>query len=293
MRGVRVGAIAIAAGILIAVGVSAPAFANGGEIYPGTNSARASAGLGALRLNGSLNSVAQNWANQMAANQSMVHNPAVASQVPGGWQAVGENIGTGYPSGAATLDAWLESPPHRTNIMGNYTDIGVGWTVDGNGVSWAVQVFARYPAPAPPPAPAPAPAPKPAPAPPPKPVPAPAPAPAAPAASTPVTQAAKAAPASAQTQVPPASVAGSPAAAPPVSNSPKASRAVTAQRTKSPSLFSTITPQPRERLQARTVDSTTALDGGSVLLTTTLILVIVLLGASLFTRLRRRSPREH
>ncbi|MBI5160394.1 MAG: hypothetical protein HY996_03115, partial [Micrococcales bacterium] len=48
----------------------------------------------------------------------------------------------------------------------------------------------------------------------------------------------------------------------------------------------------RERLQARVVDSTTALDGGSALFTTTLMVLIVLLGASLVSHLRRRSSRE-
>ena len=127
------------------VGVVSPAYAAETDtIFSSTNSARSTNGLGSLKSNTSLNSVAQTWAQQMAANQSMTHNPNVGSQIPAGWKSYGENVAMGYPTGTATVEGWMNSTGHRANILGSFSDIGVGWFVDGNGVTWAVQVFATY-----------------------------------------------------------------------------------------------------------------------------------------------------
>jgi uncharacterized protein YkwD len=130
---------ALLAAPLIALGVAAPAWASDtGEIYAAVNSDRAANGLGPLSANGSLASVAQSWAQQMAASQTMSHNPNVAAQVPAGWSRVGENVAHGFASGAATEVGWMNSAGHRANILGDYTAVGVGWVVDGNGSTWAV-----------------------------------------------------------------------------------------------------------------------------------------------------------
>lgn len=165
---------------LAAGGAVSPAVAyDEGTIVALANDARAQNGLGGLVRNGSLDAVALNWANQMAANGTLSHNPSVGSQIPGGWRGWGENVAQGYSSGAAVHNGWMNSSGHRANILGNFTDIGTA-LIQANGTTWAVQVFANYPGsglPAPaPPAPAPAPAPA---------APAPAPAPAAPAAPAP------------------------------------------------------------------------------------------------------------
>ena len=130
VRTVRIGIIAAIAGAALSVGVAVPAFASdAGDIYGITNSNRAASGLGGLKANGSLAGVAQAWANQMAASQTMSHNPNVAGQVPRGWQAVGENVATGFPSGAATMQGWMNSAGHRQNILNCASDvIGVGVT---------------------------------------------------------------------------------------------------------------------------------------------------------------------
>lgn len=184
----RLLAIAALVVALGAGGVSSPAAAyDEGTIVALANDARAQNGLGGLVRNGALDAVALNWANQMAANGTLSHNPSVGSQIPGGWRGWGENVAQGYASGSAVHNGWMNSPGHRANILGTFTDIGTA-LIQANGTTWAVQVFANYPGsglPAPaPPAPAPAPA---APAPP-----APAPAPAAPAPADPAEGAAAA-----------------------------------------------------------------------------------------------------
>ncbi|RZS59120.1 uncharacterized protein YkwD [Microcella putealis] len=171
----------VMAAALVVVPVLAPAVApaahasESGTIHSLMNQGRAGAGLGPLARNPSLDQVALNWANQMAASGVMSHNPNYSTQIPAGWTRAGENVARGQASGAAMYDAWWNSAGHKANMLGDYTDVGIAF-VQANGSTWGVQVFAKYggsvPAPAPPPPPAPAPAPAPAPPPPPPPPPA-------------------------------------------------------------------------------------------------------------------------
>ncbi len=188
-----IAALALSAGLVVAGATAAQAY-DEGTIAALASQARTAQGLNPLVHNPALDAVALRWANQMAANGTLSHNPNVGGQIPGGWQAWGENIAQGYATGSAVHAAWMASPGHRANILKPaFTDIGAA-LIEANGTTWAVEVFAAYPAhAAPPPAPAPAPAPvvKPAPVAPapagpaPAVVPAPAPAPAAPAPAAP------------------------------------------------------------------------------------------------------------
>nr|WP_274635662.1 CAP domain-containing protein [Microbacterium bovistercoris] len=173
----------IVATTLVVLGVSTPAFAAGsGTIASMVNSDRAAHGLRPLVRSGALDAVAARWAQHMVDAGTISHNPNLAAQAPGGWLRLGENVAMGYGPEAMER-AWMASPDHRANILGDYTAFGVAYLIVGSS-TWGVQVFAKYatttksqPAPAPVKA-APAPA-KPAPA---KPAPAkPAPAPAKPA----------------------------------------------------------------------------------------------------------------
>jgi uncharacterized protein YkwD len=143
-----------------------------------TNEARAQAGLAPLRLNSDINTVAQNWSQAMSDNGSMTHNPNYSRQIPAGWYGAAENVAYGYSVERVTA-AWMNSEGHRRNILGNYTDIGIGFYKDSSGTTWFTQNFARYPGSYTPPAPEvkPEPAPTPAPATEPKPAPEPTPAP--------------------------------------------------------------------------------------------------------------------
>lgn len=159
--------LVVAAGAVL--GVAAPASAAPADtIYSLVNQARAAQGLRGLIRNPAIDGVAVNWANQMGASGSMTHNPSYSSQIPGGWTGAGENVAMGYPSAEAMFNGWMNSPGHRANILGDFTDIGIAF-VTVNGSTWGVQDFGKYPGhvgaapPAAAPPPAPAPAPKPAP----------------------------------------------------------------------------------------------------------------------------------
>jgi chemotaxis protein histidine kinase CheA len=152
---------AVLIALLLAFGalfISAPAAhaSETGTIHSLVNQNRAAAGLGALNRNSAMDQVAANWANQMAANGTLSHNPSYSDQIPGGWTRSAENVAQGHPTGAAMQAGWMNSSGHRANILGDYTDIGIAF-INAGGTTWGVQVFGKYGASAAAPAPAPAP----------------------------------------------------------------------------------------------------------------------------------------
>jgi uncharacterized protein YkwD len=122
------------------------------DIHALADQARAANGQGPLSRNGALDAVAAQWAQQLAASGVLAHNPSYSDQIPGGWSRAGENVARGQADANQMHTEWMNSPGHRANILGDYTDIGVAFLVAG-GTTWGVQVFANYP-----PAAAPAPA---------------------------------------------------------------------------------------------------------------------------------------
>jgi len=114
------------------------------QILSDTNALRAAGGLPPLRENSRIDTVAANWSAQMGASGNFIHNPSFSSQIPAGWTGAGENIASGY-SYTTVVDAWHHSAGHYANIMGNYTDIGIGFYVTSSGQTYYTQDFGRYP----------------------------------------------------------------------------------------------------------------------------------------------------
>lgn len=110
------------------------------EFASNINSYRSSNGLPALSRNGSLDSYARSWAKQMAANGELSHSDV--GSLLGQWSAVGENIGVGY-SVSALFGAFVDSPTHESNIVGDFTHMGIGVYQDADGALWTTHVFAR------------------------------------------------------------------------------------------------------------------------------------------------------
>ncbi|TFD43796.1 hypothetical protein E3T33_10040 [Cryobacterium sp. TMT1-2-1] len=108
-----------------------------------TNAARAGKGLAPLRLNASLNTVAQNWTKKMSDSGVMGHNPDYFRQYPAGASSGAENVAFGYAVERVT-PAWLNSPGHYANIMSKSTDIGIGYYYGSDGRPYYTQNFASY-----------------------------------------------------------------------------------------------------------------------------------------------------
>lgn len=128
---------------LTSVGVNSASASEADTIAALVNQARASAGLPGLIHNPSMDSVALQWANQMGASQVMSHNPDYSTQIPSGWSRAGENVAMGQPTPSAMHTAWMNSAPHRANILGDFTDIGIAF-VTVNGTTWGVEDFGKY-----------------------------------------------------------------------------------------------------------------------------------------------------
>ncbi len=104
------------------------------------NSLRASSGLPALARNGSLDARARDWAKTMADSGGLKHSN-VGSLVPP-WSAAAENVGSGGTV-SSIFGLFKGSAGHLSNMVGNYTDVGIGVWQDSSGTLWTVHVFAR------------------------------------------------------------------------------------------------------------------------------------------------------
>lgn len=119
------------------------------------NELRAQQGLAPVTRYTQLDSVAQGWSEQMAAQRSMTHNAAFADQYPGGWTSASENVAVlgdfdATDIGDQMFAQWLSSPGHYANMVAPAINaVGIGVAYDSETGSWyATQNFATYPDPA-------------------------------------------------------------------------------------------------------------------------------------------------
>ncbi|WP_242059955.1 CAP domain-containing protein [Oscillatoria sp. FACHB-1407] len=100
-----------------------------------TNAFRQQFGLQPLTLNSKLNTAAQTHSQNMAVQDFFSHTGADGSQpwdrmTRAGyrWSRAAENIAAGQQTPEAVVDAWMNSPGHRANILNaNFREIGVGY----------------------------------------------------------------------------------------------------------------------------------------------------------------------
>jgi uncharacterized protein YkwD len=117
------------------------------ELYYLVNNERAAHGLGGLSWNDQLGAMAQGWSDHMAATGSLGHQDLGAilrSPGYGHFSTLSENVIKGWCGMSAweIHRAWMESPPHRANILGNFNAIGIGMACNG-GSLYATEDFAR------------------------------------------------------------------------------------------------------------------------------------------------------
>jgi uncharacterized protein YkwD len=123
------------------------------EIIGYTNQERERHRLPLLRLNLQLLRAAQHHARNMARFEEMAHELAQAD-LPTmvdralyygyAYRWLGENVAYGYPDARSVVAAWMDSPGHRANILGSdFTEIGVGLRVGGDGLTYYCQLFGQ------------------------------------------------------------------------------------------------------------------------------------------------------
>ena len=109
------------------------------EVVRLTNEKRTQSGLPALTLNGTLSGAAQAKGNDMISRDYWAH---VAPDGTQPWSFItnagykyryaGENLARDFSNPSSAVDAWMNSPTHRENILNpKYKEIGIG-VVEGD-----------------------------------------------------------------------------------------------------------------------------------------------------------------
>lgn len=118
------------------------------EVLTLVNLQRLLNGCPPLRLDKQLRKAARRHSRAMARANIMAHQlegeAAFTRRITRAgyrWQRVAENVALGFDSAQSVMDAWMNSPDHRTNILDcRLQDIGVGIVLH-DGALWWTQDF--------------------------------------------------------------------------------------------------------------------------------------------------------
>ena len=132
---------------LVTVGLAASAGADSGSeqgFLSAINSERSSRGLVTLKMDGGLQSHARNHTQDMIAAGEIYHssNGELQAAAGSGWTRLGENVGRGG-SVSSLHQAFMNSPSHRGNILGDYNYVGIGADTNSDGVLYVTVVFMK------------------------------------------------------------------------------------------------------------------------------------------------------
>ena len=105
------------------------------------NAERAAAGLAAVAMHPDLVDDALAWSQRMMGAGSLSHNPNLAA-VTSDWDKLGENVGVGT-SVASLHTAFMNSPGHRGNILGDYDYVGIAVVEETSSKLWITVVFMK------------------------------------------------------------------------------------------------------------------------------------------------------
>jgi Cysteine-rich secretory protein family len=112
-----------------------------GQFISKINSSRAAAGLGPLESYWDLTDDARSHSNLMADRGEIFHSSTLGS-VTSVWEKLGENVGVGLDVDSLHT-AFMNSPGHRGNILGDYNYVGVGVTEGADGFIWVTVIFMK------------------------------------------------------------------------------------------------------------------------------------------------------
>jgi hypothetical protein len=132
--------------IFVSAGVGLAAAADSGtesEFLSLINATRADNGLAPLEVNGGLQSHARNHTQDMIAAGEIYHSSDAELAAAGGsgWSRIGENVGRGQ-SPSSLHSAFMGSPGHKANILGDYNYVGIG-TDSADGYLYVTVVFMK------------------------------------------------------------------------------------------------------------------------------------------------------
>jgi hypothetical protein len=112
------------------------------------NGERVAAGMPPLVRDGGLDGVARSWSATMMREDHLYHRPNLVAAIDGAvtksWTRIGENVGVGG-SVERLHAAFMNSPGHKANVLGDYNRVGVGVVVEGDGTIWVTFNFMKGP----------------------------------------------------------------------------------------------------------------------------------------------------
>jgi uncharacterized protein YkwD len=108
------------------------------------NGDRISSGLPPLVVSAGLTRAAQNWSDFELGIGTIEHDLYPLPFLAPVWLHWGENVGVG-PSPAVLNTAFMNSPLHRANILGDFNRIGVGLSLRGDGSQFVDIEFEKIP----------------------------------------------------------------------------------------------------------------------------------------------------
>jgi uncharacterized protein YkwD len=119
------------------------------EVMDLINEYRTSIGLNTLEKINYVSVKSEEHNNYMITNNIVSHDDFVARSGDIikvlGVIKVSENIAYNYNTPKAALNAWLASPEHKKNIIGDYTNFGISVTENPiNGRKYYTNIFVKY-----------------------------------------------------------------------------------------------------------------------------------------------------
>lgn len=117
------------------------------EILDAVNKHRKSIGLGVLSKVDDITFEAGEHTNYMVSLNLVNHDnfniryQNLVQEI--GARAVAENVGFGYRTADAVVEAWIKSDGHRVNIEGNFTHFGISVEQDQSGRNYFTNIFVR------------------------------------------------------------------------------------------------------------------------------------------------------
>lgn len=142
------GFVALLAGALVlATALPALASAEESEFIALINQSRSAQGLGPLSDFWDLTDDARvHTAEMISAGQIYHSTNAQLSGYTTGWAKLGENVGMG-PNPSLLHQAFMSSPGHRANILGDFDRVGVGTARSADGTLFVTVLFMQSSAP--------------------------------------------------------------------------------------------------------------------------------------------------
>jgi uncharacterized protein YkwD len=112
------------------------------------NDYRVSIGLNALEKINHISFKCEEHNNYMIVNNVVDHNDFTSRSnniiSVLGAKKVGENVAYNYKTSEAAVRAWLDSPGHKENIVGDFTHFGLSVTTDAKtGKKYYTNIFAK------------------------------------------------------------------------------------------------------------------------------------------------------